>query len=69
MRVSKIDIERTIEKLEELLAEMEAHNQEEVETESNTYYCGSEFISYGRNGYLDIDQAIENIYNQENTDE
>lgn len=62
MKVSIEEIKETIEKLEELVAEMEVKNKDEIETESNTYFCNGQFISYGSNGYLDIDQAIESLY-------
>lgn len=65
MKVSIEDIKQTIKKLEDLVAEMECNDLTEVETEGNTYWCGSNYISFGRNGFLDIESALEKIWQKE----
>ena len=69
MRVNIETIKETIERLEELVAEMEVKGKTEIRTEGNTYFCGPNFISYGSNGFLDIDNAIESLYSNEETEE
>lgn len=61
MKVSIEEIRDTIEKLEELVAEMEIKGKTEVPTESNTYFCNGQYISFGRNGFLDLESSIEFI--------
>ena len=63
MRISIDNIKETIAKLEEIVAEMEDKGLNEVRTEGNTYFCGSNFISYGYDGFLDLDSTIEHLYN------
>lgn len=69
MKVSIEDIKGTINKLEEIVAEMECNSIEELSTEGNTYWCGSNFISYGYNGYLDLDSVLEKIWNNDESEE
>lgn len=65
MKISIEDIKQTITKLQEIVAEMELNDKTDISTESNTYWCGANFISYGRNGFLDLDSAIDKIYESE----
>lgn len=69
MKVNIEEIKNTIERLEEIVAEMECNGIDELQTEGNTYWCGSNFISYGYNGYLDLDSALEKIWNNEESEE
>ena len=69
MKVNIEEIKNTIERLEEIVAEMECKGIDELQTEGNTYWCGSNFISYGYNGYLDLDSALEKIWNNEESEE
>ena len=55
MKINKNDILDVIEKLQNLVEEMEANELEEVSTNCNTYGL-YEFISFGSNGYLTLDQ-------------
>lgn len=69
MKVNIEEIKNTIERLEEIVAEMECRGIDELQTEGNTYWCGNNFISYGYNGYLDLDSALEKIWNSDKEDE
>ena len=69
MKIKKRDIEILIENLEELLAEMEDKEIDEIETSANTYGLSNEFISFGYNGYLDVRQAIEELVFGKNEEE
>lgn len=69
MKVSIEEIRDTIEKLEELVAEMEIKGKTEIPTESNTYFCNGQYISYGRNGFLDLETSIEFIISNNENEE
>ena len=69
MKVSIDEIRETIEKLEELVAEMEIKGKTEIPTESNTYFCNGQYISYGRNGFLDLETSIEKLISNNNEEE
>lgn len=65
MKVSKKDIERLIEDLQDLLCIMEEVEADEVRTNCNTYGLNSNFISFGYQGYLDIERAKEDLYDND----
>ena len=54
MKVSKKELELLIEKLQNCVDEMEDKNVEEISTRCNTYKM-NKFISFGYNGYLNLD--------------
>ena len=65
MKVNKNDILNVIEKLQNLVEEMECNEIEEVSTSCNTYGL-YEFISFGRNGYLTLNQdELYDLCNEE----
>lgn len=64
MRISKREIERLIEDLQDIVAVMEEQQKEEIETSCNTYRM-TNFISFGRNGYLNLENAIDKLYEEE----
>ena len=54
MKVSKNELERLIELLQNCVDEMEDKNVEEISTSCNTYRM-YKFISFGSSGYLCLD--------------
>lgn len=62
MKVTKKDLENLIENLQELVSVMEDLEADEVQTACNTYGLNNNFISFGYNGYLDIERAKEDLY-------
>ena len=54
MKVSKNELERLIELLQNCVDEMEDKNVEEISTSCNTYRM-YKFISFGSSGYLSLD--------------
>ena len=54
MKVSKNEIERIIELLQNCVDEMEDKNIDEISTSCNTYKM-YKFISFGSSGYLSLD--------------
>lgn len=60
MKITKNDLEQVMQKLEWLINEMEINEVDEVKTECNTYGLYN-FICFGSNGYLDLDE-IENVF-------
>lgn len=62
MKITKKNLEKLIEDLQDLVSLMEDKEVEEVNTSCNTYGLSNNFISFGYNGYLDVEQAIEELY-------
>ena len=54
MKVSKNELERKIELLQNCVDEMEDKNVDEISTRCNTYKM-YKFISFGSSGYLSLD--------------
>lgn len=68
MKINKYKIEELRDKLDELLCEMENADIDEVATTSNTYGL-YKFISFGVNGYLDLDKDIHDLIKGDDEDE
>lgn len=64
MKVSKREIEEVINKLEYLLEMMEDVGADEANTSCNTYGM-YKFISFGNNGYLDLNNLEDVIDTEE----
>lgn len=54
--MSKITVLRLKEKLQEVIDTLENNFEDNdiVNTVSNTYFCGPEFIALGSNGFVDL---------------
>lgn len=64
MKITKKDIEDVIEKLESYVAEMEDRNIDIVKTSCNTYGMYYNFISFGRDGYLELVEDFNDLLNE-----
>lgn len=62
MYITKRDLDNLIEDLQAVQAEMEDHEIDELTTTCNTYGLYGRFISFGSDGYLDVDNALNDIY-------
>lgn len=64
MKITKKDIEEVIEKLEGYVAEMEDRDIDTVETRCNTYGMYNNFISFGRDGYLELVEDFNDLIDE-----
>ena len=62
MKISIEELRILIDNLELAIEDAERHGMTEFRTESNTYFCNGEFISFGRNGYLDLSDLENQVY-------
>ena len=65
MGIKKEKIEELIENLQGLLDTMEEYEAEEIELKCNTYGIGSNFISFGNKGYLEISDDYSYKFEEE----
>lgn len=68
MTVSIDEINELIDKLCDVVKLAEENGVSEIETSPNTYRMRN-FISFGSNGYLDIDRDPEDIVPEEESDD
>lgn len=66
MQVTKKDLEKVIEKLQGYVAEMEERDIDTVKTSCNTYGMYYNFISFGRDGYLELVEDFNDLIDEDN---
>ena len=64
MKVHISRLKRTIETLQELVDDAESAGIDEVKTTCNTYGLAN-FISYGSDGFLDLDADMSNLLDED----
>ena len=67
MKVSKNELERIIELLQNCVDEMEDKNVDEISTRCNTYKM-YKFISFGSSGYLSLDNDYIEVEGDDDDD-